>query len=140
MRLQRHRRRDPEVNMTPLIDVVLTLIIFFMVSTTFNRQGEIELELPEADASEVQAERVQLDITIDAKGRYYVNQQEVINTQPETLKRAIGEALEGGTQPIVVLSADRLTPHQAVITAMDVARQLGLTQLTFATTNPPDAP
>jgi len=136
MRLQTRRTEEPDVNLTPLIDVVFLLLIFFMVSTTFERETEISIELPEASGKPMQTERKVVEISIDAKGRYFVNKQEVINTKVDTLKRAIEEAAAGLDKPRVILSADRMTPHQAVITAMDAARQLGLVNLTFATTKP----
>lgn len=138
MRLQSRRREEPDVNLTPLIDVVFLLLIFFMVSTTFERDTAISLELPEASGESLQSERVAVEISIDAEGRYYVNQQELINTQLDTIKRAIQQAVAESENPQIILSADRMTPHQAVITAMDAARQLGLVNLTFATSSPAD--
>lgn len=139
MQLQSRRREEPDVNLTPLIDVVFLLLIFFMVSTTFERETEISIELPEASGQPMQTEKQVVEISIDAQGRYFVNKQEVINTQIDTLKRAIQEAAGGQEKPQVILSADRNTPHQAVITAMDAARQLGFVNLTFATNKPDDS-
>ena len=136
MRLQTKRREEPDVNLTPLIDVVFLLLIFFMVSTTFERETEISIELPEASGKQVETERQLVEISIDEKGRYFVNREEVINTQLETLKRAIKKAAGDTAKPQVLLSADKATPHQAVITAMDAARQLGFVNLTFATSAP----
>ncbi len=137
MKFTRERPADPEVNLTPLIDVVFLLLIFFMVSTTFERESQVRIELPKAEGEETSAEQPkQLEITIDAEGRYYVNRSEVVNTQAETLKAAMSEAAGGDKAPRLLLSADAKTPHQAVITAMDVARQLGFVNLTFATRRP----
>ena len=136
MRLQTRRPEGPDVNLTPLIDVVFLLLIFFMVSTTFERDTEISLELPEASGEPLKTERVVVEISIDAQGRYYVNQQELVNTQIDTLRRALQQAVAEADRPQVILSADRQTPHQAVITAMDAARQVGLVNLTFATRTP----
>ncbi len=136
MNLQPNRREDPDVNLTPLIDVVFLLLIFFMVSTTFERENEISLELPEASGKQVENQRVQVEISIDAKGRYFVNKVEMVNTELDTLKQAIKRAAGDEEKPRVLLSADRATPHQAVITAMDAARQLGFVNLTFATSAP----
>lgn len=138
MRLQSQRPGDPEINLTPLIDVVFLLLIFFMVSTTFERETEVNVELPEANAAAMEAEPEAVEITIDAQGRYYVNRQELVNTRSETLERALRKVVAEGEQPQVILSADRQTPHQAVITAMAVARRLGLVRITFAATRPPD--
>jgi biopolymer transport protein ExbD len=139
MRLQSRRTEEPDVNLTALIDVVFLLLIFFMVSTTFERETEISIELPEASGQPLQSEKQVVEISIDTKGRYFVNKHEVINTQIDTLKRAIEEAAGGQEKPRVILSADRNTPHQAVITAMDAARQLGFVNLTFATNKPDDS-
>lgn len=139
MRLQSRRTEEPDVNLTALIDVVFLLLIFFMVSTTFERETEISIELPEASGQPLQSEKPVVEISIDAKGRYFVNAHEVVNTQIDTLKRAINEAAGGQEKPRVILSADRNTPHQAVITAMDAARQLGFVNLTFATNKPDDS-
>jgi biopolymer transport protein ExbD len=136
MNLKPQRREEPDVNLTPLIDVVFLLLIFFMVSTTFERENEISLELPEASGKQVENQRLPVEITIDAKGRYFINKVEVINTELETLKRAIKKAAGDEEKPRILLSADKATPHQAVITAMDAARQLGFVNLTFATSAP----
>ena len=136
MNLQPNRREDPDVNLTPLIDVVFLLLIFFMVSTTFERENEISLELPEASGKQVENQRVPVEISIDAKGRYFINKVEVVNTELETLMQAIKKAAGDEEKPRVLLSADKATPHQAVITAMDAARQLGFVNLTFATSAP----
>lgn len=136
MQLRPPRREEPDVNLTPLIDVVFLLLIFFMVSTTFERETEISIELPEASGPMMQSEKTVVEISIDEKGRYFVNKQEVVNTQLETLKRAIQQAAGDEQKPRVLLSADRNTPHQAVVSAMDAARQLGFVNLTFATSKP----
>lgn len=138
MRLQNRRREEPDVNLTPLIDVVFLLLIFFMVSTTFERETEISIELPEASGPQMESEEKVVEISIDEKGRYFVNKKEVVNTQLETLKRAIEEAAGDVEKPRIILSADRKTPHQSVISAMDAARQLGFVNLTFATSKPSD--
>ncbi len=136
MKFQRTQRGEPEVNLTPLIDVVFLLLIFFMVSTTFERETEISVELPEAAGEKLQTEQTVVEITIDAEGNYYVNRQELINTQLDTLKRALRKAVGSAEEPQVILSADRKTPHESVISAMDAARQAGLYNMTFATRQP----
>jgi len=136
MRFQRSRREEPDVNMTPFIDVVFLLLIFFMVTTTFNRETEISIDLPESSGAPLKTEHQVVEISIDAQGRYFVNQQEVINTSIDALKAAMAKAAGDDKRPQVILSADRRTEHQAVITAMDAARQLGFVHLTFATSKP----
>lgn len=129
------RREDPDVNLTPLIDVVFLLLIFFMVSTTFTQESEISIELPQASGEASKEEKRLIEISIDAQGRYFVNQQQLINTQLATLKRAMQQQAGNVKAPKLIISADRRTPHEAVVKAMDAARQLGYLHLTFATQN-----
>ena len=137
MNLRPHKLPSPDVNVTPLIDVVFLLLIFFMVSTTFERESRIQVELPEASAeAEPETPPRVLDITIDREGRFYVNQREVINTEIETLKRALEKAAMKESELPVIITADAQTPHQAVMTAMDAASQLGYLQMTFAARQP----
>jgi biopolymer transport protein ExbD len=136
MNLRPQVRKSPEVDITPLIDVVFLLLIFFMVSTTFDREAQIMVELPEATGEEAKHEVKELDITIDANGIFFVNQREVINTDVETLKRAIAKAVGEERDLPVIINADGRTPHQAVMTAMDAASQLGLMQMTFTAHRP----
>jgi len=135
--LRTHRRKSPEVDITPLIDVVFLLLIFFMVSTTFDREAQILVELPEATGEEAKHEKLELDITIDASGIFFVNQREVINTEIDTLKQAISKAIGDKRDLPVIINADGRTPHQAVMTAMDAASQLGLLRMTFSAHRPP---
>jgi len=129
-----HRREDaPDITLTPLIDVVFLLLIFFMVSTTFSHYSELQIELPEAGAEERQEKEDVIEIAIDARGRYFVNGRQLINTQLKTLKQAMSEFAAGREAPPIVISADAKTPHQSVVTAMDAARQLGFVHLSFAT-------
>ncbi len=140
MNLRQFTKQDPEVNLTPLIDVVFLLLIFFMVSTTFTKESEITVDLPEASAEPVEAVLAPIDLTIDVKGRFYINQQKVVNRQIGTLKKAIKLAVDGRKDVSLVISADANTPHQAVITAMDAARQLGIVKLSIATKKSNDRP
>jgi biopolymer transport protein ExbD len=136
MNLRPSARKSPEVDVTPLIDVVFLLLIFFMVSTTFERESQILIELPEATGEEAEHKMDELDITINIAGTFFVNQREVINTEIETLKRAIGKAVGERRDLPVIINADARTPHQAVMTAMDAASQLGLTRMTFSAHRP----
>lgn len=122
-----------QLNMTPLIDVVFLLLIFFMVSTTFNKQSEISIELPEASGKPLKTDKFVIEIEIDNQGRYFVNQQRVKDNTVTTLKRAIRLTQGKEKTPQLIISSDRNTPYQYVVTAMDAARQLGLVNLTFAT-------
>ena len=136
MNLRRTRRDEPELNLIPLVDILFVVLIFFIVTTTFNRDAGITLTLPEASAEAETRQEVTLGIVIDGEGRFYINQQQVVNTSPETLKRALQQAAVEDKNAPVVISADAKTPHQAVITAMDVARQLGFVHFTLATQSP----
>jgi biopolymer transport protein ExbD len=136
MKLRHDRREEPDVNLTPLIDVVFLLLIFFMVSTTFERETEISIDLPEASGQLIKTEQKVVEIGIDDKGRYFINKQELINTQIDTLKDAIKRAAGEDDKPQIIISADRNTPYQAVIRAMDASRQLSFVQLTFAAVKP----
>lgn len=136
MNLRRSRSEDPDVNLTPLIDVVFILLIFFMVSTTFQRESEIKIELPEASAEPVENDKETLEIVIDADGRYFIGEQQVVNTELATLKQAITKFLGQRRQLPVMIRADRRTPYEAVVRAMDATAQLGLVQMSLATSQP----
>jgi biopolymer transport protein ExbD len=129
----RNRKDDiEEVNITPLIDIVFLLLIFFMISTTFKQEFEVGIELPQAESESKMVDKV-LEISIDKTGTYYVNGQKLINTQSSSIKSALQKTAKGNFKMPVVISADGDTPHQAVIRAMDAAKQLGFSRLTFAT-------
>jgi len=123
-----------DVNITPLIDVVFLLLIFFMVSTTFERESEIEIMLPQASANAPVTDEFVMQVTVDAEGTYYVNSQRVINTKLATLMKAMQEVAGDQKDPPIILSADAKTPHQSVIRVMDAAARLGFIHLNFATT------
>lgn len=134
MNLRRQKRESLDVNLTPLIDVVFLLLIFFMVSTTFKRDAELKIELPEASARATEQKKDALEIVIDKQGRYFINQQEVVNIRLETLKAAIHKISKGNNKMPIIIRADAKSPHQAFITAMDAAKQLGFVHLSIATT------
>ena len=122
-----------DVNLTPLIDVVFLLLIFFMVSTTFDRHAKLKVELPEASARTEQQLEDPVVLSIDAKGNYFIDDRQVVNTQLETLKIALQKTIADKKDVSLVLRADAKTPHQSVVRAMDAASQLGLTRLSIAT-------
>lgn len=132
----RPREQDElDVNLTPLIDVVFLLLIFFMVTTTFDRNAEIKIALPTA-TNTVQAQKQdKLELLIDGEGRYYINGREVLNNKPETLFQAMTMVLNDLEKvPPLVISADASVSYQSVVTAMDIAGRLGLTNFSMATT------
>lgn len=133
MNLRPSRGVEPEINLTPLIDVVFLLLIFFMVSTSFTHESEIRIDLPQASVEQVESQDSPIEISIDAQGRFYVNQQQVVNTRIDTLIKALKIALDKQQDPALIITADANTPHQAVVTAMDAARQLGIVRLSIAT-------
>ena len=134
MNLRPNREKEQlDVNITPLIDVVFLLLIFFMVSTTFDRQAQLKVKLPEASANAEQQETESIFLAIDAKGQYYINDKQLVNTTIKTLKQALVKSMNENKEIAVILKADANTPHQAVVTAMDAAAQVGLTRLSIAT-------
>ena len=133
MQFRRQRGEEVGVNLTPLIDVVFLLLIFFMVSTTFKKESHISLNLPEANGEKMVAENNQIEIVINAQGEYSVNNKALANNQFDTLRRAI-KAVAGGKSDLpVIISADAVAPHQSVVNAMDASGQLGFTQLSITT-------
>ncbi|MDH5393167.1 MAG: biopolymer transporter ExbD [Gammaproteobacteria bacterium] len=133
MNLKPDREDNVELNLTPLIDVVFLLLIFFMVSTTFEKQAKLKIQLPDSTAqAEVQNDK-SIVIGIDAKGHYFINDRQLVNTSLDTLKTALKQVSSGKTDMLVILRADAKTPHQSVVTAMDAASQLGLVKLSIAT-------
>jgi biopolymer transport protein ExbD len=140
MNLRPRHREDPEINLISLIDVLLVLLIFFMVSTTFQQEGRVKVQLPQASQTPQQlSSREPLVITVTAEGTYRVNERSLINSSAETLRAALLK--EAGTDrgPITI-RADARTTHQAVVTAMDVAGKLGFAQLNIATVHEGGSP
>jgi len=138
MRLSLRPRTQPEVNLTSLIDVVLLLLIFFMVSTSFVKQSQITLSLPEAESAAIVEEIPdQIDIMITETGTYLINGRELINNRPETIRNAIQKVSGGNSSLPLTISADANAKHQYVVTAMDVVGRLGFVQVSIATVNEP---
>jgi len=136
MNFRRQRRELIDLSLTPMIDVVFLLLIFFMVTTTFDREAALKIELPEAKGEHSEESKI-LEIVVDSQGHYYIAHHELVNTRIETLKKAMSGALEKGAKPVVVISADKQSPHQSVIRVLDAARQLGLNHVSFATQESP---
>jgi biopolymer transport protein ExbD len=133
-------REDPEINLIPFIDVLLVILIFLMVTTTYSRFTELQITLPTADAEKAQDKPNQIEIGIDAQGRYKINSQAVsfldTSTLAQDLKQAASamDAAKDGAQhdPIVIINADRAATHQSVIDVLEAARLAGLAKVTFA--------
>lgn len=132
----RPKSEPQDINITPLIDVVFILLIFFMVTTTFQREADLAINLPEASKEPEPQQQAPLEIVINAQGRFYVGGQELVNNRIETVKRALQKVAAGRKDKPLVIRADAHTPHQFVVTAMDAAAQLGLVRLSIATTRP----
>ena len=134
MRIQDHRADDtPDINMIPLIDVVLVLLIFFIVTTTFDARSVLKLELPRADGQPAESQAKALSVLVNAQGRYFVGDQEVLRTDIESLKQALRDVAGDDRDRSVLLRADARTQHQAVITALDALGQLGFRRVAIAT-------
>ena len=135
MNLRPRHREDPELNLISLIDVLLVLLIFFMVSTTFQQEGRVKIHLPQAsDIPQPRGAQEPLVITVTADGNYRINERTLINSTPDVLREALLK--QAGTErgPITI-RADARATHQAVVTAMDVAGRLGFVELNIATTH-----
>ncbi len=134
MRIGSARPEDElEISLIPLIDVVLTLIIFFVVTTTFQDRSALKIALPEANSQVAETPKDPLTIVVDAEGRYFVGGSEVLRRDVASLREAIGKVAGDDKNRTVILRADGKTPHQDVITAMDAIGQLGFSRLSIAT-------
>ena len=133
MKFRRHPREELELNLTPLIDVVFLLLIFFMVSTTFQKESEISLQLPKASDTAEETKTDTLEVVINAAGRFYVNDQELVKSDAESVKAALHKVTGGNRDIPLIIRADAQTPHQAVVTAMDAAGQMGMLRMSIAT-------
>ena len=138
MRFRRQPKEELDLNLTPLIDVVFLLLIFFMVSTTFQKESEISLQLPRASTEPPEDVPERLEVVIDASGAFYVNDQELVRSDLESLQTALYELAGGDRERPVTIRADAQTPHQSVVTAMDAAARLGMLRLSIATSRSTD--
>ena len=135
MNFRPRRTEEPEINLIPFIDVLLVILIFLMLSTTYSKFTEMQLRLPTADADAQRNYPHELIVSISADGRFAVNKSPV-NGSPDALAAALGNAAQGAKDTVVVISADASASHQSVINAMEAARRSGLMQITFATQAP----
>ncbi len=144
MKFSDRQEEETIINLTPLIDVVFLLLIFFMVSTTFSKESQLRIKLPESSDEPIEKQEVKfLEIEINSDGVYAVKgpdeeaAKELLNSSRETLRRALLRVMQDDVDAVTVIRADRRTPHESVIRAMDVSRTLGLTNITFATQSIP---
>ena len=133
MNFRPKRRDEVDLDITPLIDVVFLLLIFFMVSTTFEHNSEVNITLPTSSKEVKEAKPDAVNVGLDAQGNVYINDNALVNAQLETIKTALSEALVGLDEPPIIISADAEASHQSVVRIMDAARQLGPVKITFAT-------
>ena len=139
MKFPRRAQRDNSINLTPLIDVVFLLLIFFMVTTTFTRETGMLISLPEAQAESPSREPVTLELVISKEGNYAVNGQSLINRDIKTIMAALRDASGGNADIPLVITADAQATHQAVVQAMDAAGQMGFVHLSITTRQPAES-
>ena len=133
MNFRPNREETTDINLTPLIDVVFLLLIFFMVSTTFQKSSEIQIDLPEASGKLADSKEFVVEISIDSLGRYFVNNRVLVDKKLSTLKAAITQTIAGKKDPRIVISSDKNSTYQSVVTAMDAVNQLGLNKFSLST-------
>ena len=133
MNFRRANRDEPEINLIPFIDVLLVVLIFLMLSTTYSKFTEMQLKLPTADADSQRDYPKELIVSVSSDGRYAVNKTAVEGKSVDAISIALAGAAKAGKDTVVIISADALATHQAVISVMEAARRAGLQQVTFAT-------
>jgi biopolymer transport protein ExbD len=133
MNFRPRTRDEPEINLIPFIDVLLVILIFLMLTTTYSKFTEMQLKLPVADVDAQRDYPREVVVAVSTDGRYMVNRQPVTGRGPEALSAAIADAAKAGKDSVVIISADATATHQSVITVMEAARRVGLSQITFAT-------
>jgi len=131
MNFRHRKKRNLEISITPMIDVVFLLLIFFMVTTTFNKNTALQITLPESGSKEL-APRKLLVLSIDSKSQYYLNEQPLADNKRSTLTHSLASVFKD-TKQALVINADALAPYQAVVNALDIAGRVGFVQITFAT-------
>ncbi|ANH66524.1 biopolymer transporter ExbD [Mitsuaria sp. 7] len=136
MKFRRRQGEEPEINLIPFIDVLLVVLIFLMLSTTYSKFTELQLTLPTADAQQLKERPAEIIVAVSADGRYSIDRNAVEGRSVDLLTAALLQSAQGKQEPVVIISADAATPHQAVVNAMDAARRANLTRLTFAANKP----
>jgi biopolymer transport protein ExbD len=133
MNFRPHSREEPEINLIPFIDVLLVILIFLMLSTTYSKFTELQLKLPVADVDAQRDYPKEVLVSVSSEGNYSVNKLAVVGRSVAELSLALKDGAKAGKDSVVIIHADASARHQAVITVMEAARQAGLTQITFAT-------
>ena len=132
MRFSRRALEEPEINLIPFIDVLLVVLIFLMLSTTYSRFTELQINLPAAEAEKLRERPGEVIVAVAADGRYAINRKPVDGKSVERLTVELAAAAAGRPETVVIISADALAAHQAVVNVLDAARRAGLSRLTFA--------
>ena len=132
MKFSRRHAEEPEINLIPFIDVLLVVLIFLMLSTTYSRFTELQITLPSADAEKMRERPAEIIVAVSSDGRYAVNRKPIDGRSVELLTAELGTAAAGRADAVVIVSADAMAAHQSVINVLDAARRAGLTRLTFA--------
>jgi len=136
MNFQRGRtREEPEINLIPMIDVLLVILIFLMVTTSYAKYSELQINLPQAGGAATADKIKPINVSLDASERYAINSAEINYTGIAGLASALKKSAAGQADPVIVINADAKTPHQTVINVMEAARQAGYSRITFATQN-----
>ena len=133
MNFRKPRPEEPEINLIPFIDVLLVILIFLMLTTTYSKFTELQVTLPTADADKARDRPKEIIVAVSADGRYSINRKPVDGRSVESLTAELGAASGGDAEMIVIVSADATAAHQSVVNVMDAARRAGLPHLTFAT-------
>ncbi|MDD5241141.1 MAG: biopolymer transporter ExbD [Sulfuricella sp.] len=134
MDFQRGRaKEEPEINLIPMIDVLLVILIFLMVTTTFSQIAELQINLPTAEAEKPADKPASINVAVDASGRYLINSSALADSGVEAISLALRRAAGGKPDPVIIISADAKATHQAVVNVMEAARQAGYSHITFAT-------
>ncbi|ADV00358.1 biopolymer transporter ExbD [Alicycliphilus denitrificans] len=133
MNFRPRQKEEPEINLIPFIDVLLVILIFLMLSTTYSKFTALQLTLPVADAQQLRDHPREVIVSVAADGRYAVNKSTLEGKRVEQVAQALTEAATAGRDSVVIISADAAAPHQSVVTVMEAARRVGLSQITFAT-------
>ena len=133
MNFRQGSRDEPEINLIPFIDVLLVVLIFLMLSTTYSKFTELQIKLPVADSDKQRDYPKEVIVSVSSEGRYMVNKSAVSGRSIEVLSATLLEAAKAGKDSVIIISADANATHQAVITVMEAARRSGLSQITFAT-------
>lgn len=134
MNFQRGKRHEElEMNLVPLIDVLLVIIIFLVVSATFSRTNELQINLPTAEANASQEKPLSIEVGVDASGKYTINGKALADTSVQSISSALQAAANGGKEPTIIINADAKSTHQSVVDVMEASRVAGYTHITFAT-------